>query len=98
MSARCKAIMAGGCFWSMQELIHELPGVVSSRVGYTGGDTPNATYRNTARTPKPSRSSTTPPARTTAHCWSSLRNPQSDNEEQARQRHGTQLPVRHLLP
>ena len=41
-----KAILAGGCFWGMQDLIRKLDGVISSRVGYTGGDTPNATYRN----------------------------------------------------
>ncbi len=40
------AILAGGCFWGMQDLIRELPGVVTTRVGYTGGDVPNATYRN----------------------------------------------------
>ena len=43
---REKAILAGGCFWGMQELIRKLDGVVSTRVGYTGGDVPNATYRN----------------------------------------------------
>ncbi|RYZ24023.1 MAG: peptide-methionine (S)-S-oxide reductase [Chitinophagaceae bacterium] len=41
-----KAILAGGCFWGMEELIRELPGVESTVVGYTGGDVPNATYRN----------------------------------------------------
>jgi peptide-methionine (S)-S-oxide reductase len=41
-----RALLAGGCFWGMQDLIRKLPGVVSTRVGYTGGDTPNATYRN----------------------------------------------------
>lgn len=41
-----RAVLAGGCFWGMQELIRKLPGVVSTRVGYTGGDVPNATYRN----------------------------------------------------
>jgi peptide-methionine (S)-S-oxide reductase len=41
-----KAILAGGCFWGMQDLIRKLPGVVSTRVGYTGGDVQNATYRN----------------------------------------------------
>ncbi|ASX02781.1 MULTISPECIES: peptide-methionine (S)-S-oxide reductase MsrA [Mycobacterium avium complex (MAC)] len=41
-----KAILAGGCFWGMQELIRKQPGVVSTRVGYTGGDVLNATYRN----------------------------------------------------
>jgi peptide-methionine (S)-S-oxide reductase len=40
------AILAGGCFWGMQELIRAMPGVVSTRVGYSGGDVPNATYRN----------------------------------------------------
>lgn len=41
-----KAILAGGCFWGMQDLFRRLPGVVSTRVGYTGGDVKNATYRN----------------------------------------------------
>ena len=41
-----KAILAGGCFWGMQDLIRRQPGVLSTRVGYTGGDVPNATYRN----------------------------------------------------
>jgi peptide-methionine (S)-S-oxide reductase len=39
-------VLAGGCFWGMQDLIRKQPGVVSTRVGYTGGSTPNATYRN----------------------------------------------------
>ncbi len=40
-----RAILAGGCFWGMQDLIRKLPGVVSTRVGYSGGEVPNATYR-----------------------------------------------------
>jgi peptide-methionine (S)-S-oxide reductase len=40
------AILAGGCFWGMQDLIRRIPGVQSTRVGYSGGDVPNATYRN----------------------------------------------------
>ena len=40
------AILAGGCFWGMQDLIRKMRGVLSTRVGYTGGDVPNATYRN----------------------------------------------------
>jgi peptide-methionine (S)-S-oxide reductase len=41
-----KAILAGGCFWGVQELVRKLPGVISTRTGYTGGDVANATYRN----------------------------------------------------
>jgi peptide-methionine (S)-S-oxide reductase len=40
------AILAGGCFWGVQDLIRKRPGVISSRTGYSGGDVPNATYRN----------------------------------------------------
>ena len=40
-----KAILAGGCFWGMQDLIRKLPGVITTRVGYTGGTAANATYR-----------------------------------------------------
>jgi len=41
-----KAILAGGCFWGMQDLLRRYSGVISTRVGYTGGDVSNATYRN----------------------------------------------------
>jgi peptide-methionine (S)-S-oxide reductase len=41
-----RAVLAGGCFWGMQDLIRRYNGVVSTRVGYTGGDVANATYRN----------------------------------------------------
>jgi peptide-methionine (S)-S-oxide reductase len=40
------AILAGGCFWGMEQLVRRVPGVLSTRVGYSGGDVPNATYRN----------------------------------------------------
>lgn len=46
MQTEQKTILAGGCFWGMQDLIRTLPGVISSRVGYTGGEVPNATYKN----------------------------------------------------
>lgn len=39
-------VLAGGCFWGVQELLRKMSGVISIRVGYTGGDVPNATYRN----------------------------------------------------
>jgi peptide-methionine (S)-S-oxide reductase len=41
-----RAILAGGCFWGMQDLLRRFPGVSATRVGYSGGDVPNATYRN----------------------------------------------------
>ncbi|HSP36769.1 MAG TPA: peptide-methionine (S)-S-oxide reductase MsrA [Frankiaceae bacterium] len=41
-----RAVLAGGCFWGMQDLIRKRPGVRSTRVGYTGGENANATYRN----------------------------------------------------
>lgn len=41
-----RAVLAGGCFWGMEDLIRKRDGVISTRVGYTGGDIPNATYRN----------------------------------------------------
>ena len=41
-----RAVLAGGCFWGMQDLIRKMPGVLKTRVGYTGGDVPNATYRH----------------------------------------------------
>jgi peptide-methionine (S)-S-oxide reductase len=45
-STQVRAILAGGCFWGMQDLIRRYPGVLSTRVGYSGGDVRNATYRN----------------------------------------------------
>ena len=46
MSTSERAVLAGGCFWGMQDLIRKMDGVISTRVGYSGGDVPNATYRN----------------------------------------------------
>ena len=67
-----KAILAGGCFWGVQDLIRKRPGVISTRVGYTGGDVPNATYRNHGTaTPRRSRSPSTRTRSPTGTCWSS---------------------------
>jgi len=44
--AQQRAVLAGGCFWGMEDLIRRHPGVLTTRVGYTGGDVPNATYRD----------------------------------------------------
>jgi peptide-methionine (S)-S-oxide reductase len=44
-----RAVLAGGCFWGMQDLIRKMPGVISAGVGYSGGDVSNATYRNHGR-------------------------------------------------
>ena len=41
-----RAVLAGGCFWGMQDLIRKRPGIIETRVGYSGGDVENATYRN----------------------------------------------------
>ena len=46
MATQERAVLAGGCFWGMQDLIRKMPGLQATRVGYTGGDVPNATYRN----------------------------------------------------
>ena len=46
MSTNERAVLAGGCFWGMQDLIRKMDGVISTRVGYSGGDVANATYRN----------------------------------------------------
>ncbi len=46
MATQERAVLAGGCFWGMQDQIRKMPGVQATRVGYSGGDVPNATYRN----------------------------------------------------
>lgn len=49
MQSQEKTILAGGCFWGMQDLIRRIPGVIHSRVGYSGGEVAHATYRNHGR-------------------------------------------------
>ena len=44
--SRERAVLAGGCFWGIQDLIRKMNGIIATRVGYTGGDVPNATHRN----------------------------------------------------
>ena len=57
--AQERAVLAGGCFWGMQDLIRKLSGVESTRVGYTGGDVPQATYRNPSVAPSHTQLSST---------------------------------------
>ena len=66
-----KAILAGGCFWGMQDLIRKRPGVLSTRVGYTGGDVPTRRTATTGRTRRRSRSSSIPSRPPTGICSSS---------------------------
>ena len=46
IESRDRTVLASGCFWGAQELLREKPGIISTRTGYSGGNTPNATYRN----------------------------------------------------
>jgi len=55
-----RAVLAGGCFWGVQDLLRRYPGIISTRVGYSGGDVRNATIEITARTPKRLKSSSIP--------------------------------------
>ena len=66
-----RAILAGGCFWGMQQLVRRLPGVVSTRVGYSGGDVKNATYRNHGTHAEAIEIMFDPSRRASATCWSS---------------------------
>ena len=65
-----RAILAGGCFWGMQDLLRRYPGVISTRVGYTGGDVPNATYRKHGTHAKRSRFSLILGRSATGDFWS----------------------------
>ena len=65
-----RAILAGGCFWGMQDLFRRQGGVLSTRVGYTGGDVSNATYVITEPTRKQSRLCSILSGSATGGCWS----------------------------
>jgi hypothetical protein len=66
------AVLAGGCFWGMEDLIRRQPGVLQTRVGYTGGQNSHATYRIVIpATPRRWRSSSTPPRPRTVTSWRS---------------------------
>ena len=92
------AILAGGCFWGMQDLIRKRPGVITTRVGYTGGNTPNATYRKHPGHAEALEIIFDPAA---AHVPRSPRvllpNPRSDHQGPSGRRLRQRLPVRHLL-
>ena len=66
-----RAILAGGCFWGMQDLLRRYPGVISTRVGYRGGDVPNATYRIMELTLKRSKSCSILNRSVIESCWNS---------------------------
>ena len=66
-----RAILAGGCFWGMQQLMRRLPGVVSTRVGYSGGNVKNATYSNHGTHAEAIEITFDPSQRVSATCWSS---------------------------
>ena len=94
-----KAILAGGCFWGMQDLIRKRPGVISTRVGYTGGDVANATYRNHGTHAEaieiifdPDRDLVSRPARVL------LPDPRPHDAQPPGQRRGHELPLGDLLP
>ena len=93
-----KAILAGGCFWGMQDLIRKLPGVRETRVGYSGGDVANATYRNHGTHAEAIEVLFDPAA---AHLPRAagvlLPDSRPDDEKSAGQRHGDELPLGDLL-
>lgn len=97
MTSNQKAILAGGCFWGLQDLIRNQPGVVSTRVGYSGGTSPTQPTVTTARTPKPSKSSSTPRSPITAPCWNSSSRSTTRQPKTGKVTTGDQLPVGHLL-
>ena len=93
-----RAILAGGCFWVLQELVRALPGRLSTRVGYTGGDLTNATYRDRG-THAEAIEIIFDPSQTSLrdHAGVLLPDPRSDHAEPARQRPRRELRLCDLL-
>jgi hypothetical protein len=93
-----RAILAGGCFWGMQDLIRKMPGVISTRVGYSGGDVPNATYRNHGTHAEAIEIVFDPSIMSYRSLLEFfLSDPRSDHDQPSGQRPGHELSLRHLL-
>jgi peptide methionine sulfoxide reductase MsrA len=67
-----RAFLAGGCFWGVQDLLRRYPGVISTRVGYTGWEVPNATYRNHGNHAEGVEISSIRRSSVIASCWNSF--------------------------
>ncbi len=93
-----RAIFAGGCFWGVQDLLRRYPGVISTRVGYSGGDVRNATYRNHGTHAEAIEIIFNPKVISYRKLLEFfLPDSRSDDLESAGQRSRLELPLRHLL-
>ena len=93
-----RAVLAGGCFWGMQDLIRRYPGVISTRVGYTGGEVPNATYRNHGNHAEAIEITYDPDADQLSQAARVLlSDSRSIDPEPSRQRYGRELSLSYLL-
>jgi peptide-methionine (S)-S-oxide reductase len=92
-----RAVLAGGCFWGMQDLIRRYDGVISTRVGYSGGDVPNATYRNHGTHAEAIEIVFDPAGSATAAARVLLPDPRPDDTQPPGQRRRRELPLGDLL-